>query len=1245
MEITDQAITFGVQPSAPGYTSTRATGVAPFTVASQTLVANLNAEMVGGKRLSDLALVTTKRHPWAPGEYAYSDYFDDGWLGMHLESAPSDTFRFCSPSLIEYWNGTSWAVWSGAITTLRIAFDGVRHKPGTVAAYIPHAQRKFRFTFTRPTGWIGVPSLLVFETIWSPIAWPGNVTVTIEHDLTGSGGWAVKDTAVFGAGTTGGEWGTHVKCTQSLHDGTTPCRVTVDIPDWVDSSGETAFPIRRLMLLSGYPYGRRLAPFAWDHTRQVVFETGWRSAGSTGVDANGLLGVLQPTPAHPLDVLGNARVSGTLYLGGGSAPGGAGLALGQSLGAPGSGPGVRFSDGTYGATLGLYPRDYGLGVQGPTLARSGLSILEPSGGATAGLQMVSLDCPEAGRGRVSVRTVAGKAGLELYRAGELKPRLVLWDTRLALGDGSVDADTYLERPYAGKLQSPGVLKASGVTLAGWSAEAFGVLVEASSASYAGGWSRVISFANLNAGLHGVVHYGAYGVGSAPVYGFIALAADKATPVQEGSTYAGAQFKFYPSGALVAAGEVTATRFVSTIPDQAPFTVASNLLVANLNAQYLNGQPASYYTDVVGRLGYTPLNQAGDTATGTLIFQNGASGRVQIHPGGATQPGYVAFFTPDGTRRGFLGWTNGANALQIQSENGWTWDFTSTPTVAGAPVWTSGNDGAASGLDADLLDGQHGSHYLARANHTGTQARSTISDFAHQATHQAGGADALTGLLDAQARVGVRIGTGTTYVRRRLSFIGSGVTIAAVEDAANEEVDLTFTVTAASGTVTSVQASGGSTGLTFSGGPITTSGTLTLGGTLALASGGTGATTAPGARTALGLGDSATRNVGTAAGTVAAGDHLHEGVYDPAGTAASALASHTAASDPHATYLNQTRGDARYLQLAGGEIATGTLGFGSTTRQMVNLWGSAYGIGVQSNTTYLRTFDRFAVHAGGSHSNTAGDPGVGGTLMLDVRSGGTFQFLGQTVWHSGNLNPASYLPLAGGTLSGGLSGTAATFTTSLTVRATLATLTPSHVAVWESDPSGSGQLVRARGLATLLSDMGAVPASRQVATTGSLTGGGALSSDRTLSLSGDEASPGASKYYGTNAGGTKGYHALPNPGGPTVAAWVHFSVSGGSYSSTISSGGSPALSVANWSETHEFEITVPAAYTNYSVRLSGRPVASGAGSEQVIMPVIDRRPNGAGGEHKFHVWFTNGNETGGLGVAVAAVERVLFELVS
>ena len=54
-----------------------------------------------------------------------------------------------------------------------------------------------------------------------------------------------------------------------------------------------------------------------------------------------------------------------------------------------------------------------------------------------------------------------------------------------------------------------------------------------------------------------------------------------------------------------------------------------------------------------------------------------------------------------------------------------------------------------------------------------------------------------------------------------------------------------------GTVTSVNVSGGSTGLTTSGGPVTTNGTITLSGKVNIASGGTNATTAAAALTNLG----------------------------------------------------------------------------------------------------------------------------------------------------------------------------------------------------------------------------------------------------------------------------------------------------------------------------------------------------------------------------------------------------------
>lgn len=84
----------------------------------------------------------------------------------------------------------------------------------------------------------------------------------------------------------------------------------------------------------------------------------------------------------------------------------------------------------------------------------------------------------------------------------------------------------------------------------------------------------------------------------------------------------------------------------------------------------------------------------------------------------------------------------------------------------------------------------------------------------------------------------------------------------------------------------------------------------------------------------------------------------------------------------------------------------------------------------------------------------------------------------------------------------------------------------------------------KGIVQLTGDLGGTAASptvpglaskantsRAVNTTHSLTGGGNLTADRTLSLVNDAAAPGNSRYYGTDGSGAKGFFALPAGSAP------------------------------------------------------------------------------------------------------------------
>jgi hypothetical protein len=97
----------------------------------------------------------------------------------------------------------------------------------------------------------------------------------------------------------------------------------------------------------------------------------------------------------------------------------------------------------------------------------------------------------------------------------------------------------------------------------------------------------------------------------------------------------------------------------------------------------------------------------------------------------------------------------------------------------------------------------------------------------------------TGITGTPGNGQLLIGNGTGYTLANLTA-GTNVTVT------NTAGGITISATPSSGgTVTSVDVSGGTTGLTTSGGPVTTTGTITLAGTLVVSNGGTGATTLTG----------------------------------------------------------------------------------------------------------------------------------------------------------------------------------------------------------------------------------------------------------------------------------------------------------------------------------------------------------------------------------------------------------------
>ena len=191
-----------------------------------------------------------------------------------------------------------------------------------------------------------------------------------------------------------------------------------------------------------------------------------------------------------------------------------------------------------------------------------------------------------------------------------------------------------------------------------------------------------------------------------------------------------------------------------------------------------------------------------------------------------------------------------------------------------------------------------------------------------------------------------------------------------------------------GTVTSINVSGGTTGLTTSGGPVTTSGTITLAGTLAIANGGTGQTTAASAITAL-TGTQTNAYYLRSNGTNATLSALS--AADLTGTvsiATGGTGQTTANAAFNALAPSQTGNSGKYLTTDGTNTSWATNPLGTVTS--VGGTGTVSGISLSGTVT------------------TSGNLTLGGALDLSAYNGaGAFT----------TLSASSTVTLSGGTANG------------------------------------------------------------------------------------------------------------------------------------------------------------------------------------------------------------------------------------
>lgn len=285
------------------------------------------------------------------------------------------------------------------------------------------------------------------------------------------------------------------------------------------------------------------------------------------------------------------------------------------------------------------------------------------------------------------------------------------------------------------------------------------------------------------------------------------------------------------GGTLAADRTISLTLSAALPESGGTPSAGTATVA---AREDHAHPAVDLSDATETSGALPMSRGGtgsslSPAAGAILYSDGSN--VDLSgPGSAEQ----LFFSQGGAAPIFRSLTGGTTGLTF-GLSGSAYALSGTLAIANGGT----NATTVSGARVNLLPDYTGNGGKVLALNGGATDIEWVA---------VSGTGTVTS-VDLTAGTGISVAGGPITTSGSITVTNTApdqtVVLTAGTNVSISGTYPSFTINSTdqfAGTVTSVDVSGGTTGLSFTGGPVTTSGTITMAGTLAVANGGTGQTT-------------------------------------------------------------------------------------------------------------------------------------------------------------------------------------------------------------------------------------------------------------------------------------------------------------------------------------------------------------------------------------------------------------------